>query len=216
MFVERLIYKHVKERLDWYLSRPKRFEDFLIDIGGIDEAEALEARAALEESPPTAVHGYARQGGPFPCFALVLGNENIASDYIGEDGFPFDEDGDAYMDSAGDLVDMHVRRWEHRLDWYVYVAHPDLCLYYYNLLRHIMVGLRTRLQAEDLDEITYSGAELAPDPRYMPSDMFTRRFSITCRADEPYVEDYKPGMGPGVEITGLTVEDDGNVVPYQE
>jgi len=211
MFVERLIFKHVKERLAWYVEDPARYEQFLLD-GGLNEDEALEARKAFVEHPPTTVHAYARQGGPFPCLALVLGAENTAADYLGESMGMMDIDGDVYVDQhTGEPVDCHLRRWEHRFDWYIYAGHPDLTLYYYYLLRHIMVGLRSRLQAEDLDEITYSGAELAPDPRYMPSDVFTRRFSITCRADEPYVEDFKPDVGLGSSITGLAVNDDGSI-----
>ena len=215
MFIERILYKHVKERLAWYIADPARFERFLLTYGNgaIDADEAAAAREAFEDNPPTAVHGYARQGGPFPCFALVLGAESTIQDYLGENVFQLDEDGEEYIDAdTGEPVDVHAKRWDHRFDWYVYEDHPDQCLYYYYLLRHMMVGLRSRLQAEDLDEITYQGAELAPDPRYMPANMFTRRFSITCRADEDYVEDYSPDVGKGTSIVGLH-GDDGPEIP---
>lgn len=209
MFVERILFNVVEERLQWYINDPKRYKQFLLD-GGLTETEAENAREAFESRPPTTIHGYARQGGYFPCFALVLGNESTAQDYLGETVMGFDEDGEYYVDvNTGDRVDIHSRRWENRYDWYVYADHPDSCLYYYYLLRHIMLSSLTRLQDSDLDEITYSGAELAPDPRYLPSDMFTRRFTVTLRSDEPYVEDFKPSIGQGASIEGIAIDTDG-------
>ena len=210
MFIERIIFQLVEEGIAWYAANPARYERFLI-AGGLTETEAVAARQAFVDQPPTAIHGYARQGGPFPCLALVLGGENTAQDWVGEDVSPLGSDGEPCLDpETNEVGDYKGRRWEHRFDWFVYADHPDLTLYYYYLLRRIMVGLRSQLQAEGLDEITYQGAELAPDPRYMPSDMFTRRFSITLRADELYIERHQPGVGLGRSIRGLRTEDEGS------
>jgi hypothetical protein len=211
MFLERIVFSHVKNRLQWYIDDPRRFESFLLS-GGLDEEEAASAKENFTEYPPALLHGFARQGGVFPCYALVLGNESTAQDYLGENALPIDEDGNEYIDpDTGERIDIHVRRWEHRLDWYVYANHPDQALYNYYLLRHIMVGLRSRLQEEHLDEILFNGAELAPDPRYLPSDIFTRRFSMNFRSDEDYVEDYRPGVGQGTQIRGLAIQDSGEI-----
>ncbi|MCU0912927.1 MAG: hypothetical protein MUC88_00015 [Planctomycetes bacterium] len=207
-FVERIIWERLHSQVEELKLEPVLYEKFLIGCG-LPEEEAKIGRERWEERPVSVVHGYARGGTPFPVIALVLGQESTAQDYIGEDGEMLDEDGMPYLDDHGNVEDPHVRRWEQRYDAYVYADHPDECLYLYQLAKHILVSGRSVFQAEGLDEITYSGAELAPDPRYMPSEMFTRRFSITLRADEEY---HDPIPQRGTTIRGMVVADDEPVV----
>jgi hypothetical protein len=62
------------------------------------------------------------------------------------------------------------------------------------------------LQAKDIEEITYTGAELAPDTRYMPDNIFVRRFSIDCKSDQNY-QDRGDGVGVGDRVSAM--QDDG-------
>jgi len=204
-FVERIIFTRLETQIDAMIAEPRLYERFLVDCG-LEEAEAKIARERWVERPVSVVHGYARGGTAFPVIAVVLGSESTVLDYLGEDGSALDEEGEEYFDDEGNLVDAHVRRWEQRYDLYVYAEHPDEALYLYQLAKQIMVSGRGEFQAAGLDEITYSGAELAPDPRYMPSEMFTRRFSVTLRADEQYLE---PASGAKIKaIQGVAVLDD--------
>jgi len=146
----------------------------LVALGAVATAVPFSAFLIAAEVNPAARLGIA--GYVVPVIAVVLGSESTVLDYLGEDGSALDEEGEEYFDDEGNLVDAHVRRWEQRYDLYVYAEHPDEALYLYQLAKQIMVSGRGEFQAAGLDEITYSGAELAPDPRYMPSEMFTRRF----------------------------------------
>jgi|WetSurMetagenome_2_1015567.scaffolds.fasta_scaffold32790_3 hypothetical protein len=204
-FIERLIFTRLEKQFEALKADPRIYERFLLDCG-LDAEEALIGRQRWEERPASVVHGYSRGGAPFPVVALVLGQESTVQDYLGEDGEPLGEDGEEYLDDEGNRVDAHVRRWEHRYDLYVYAEHPDEALYLYQLVKQIMVSGRKEFLDADLDEITYSGAELAPDPRYMPSEMFTRRFSITLRADVQYNDSLE--APPFATMRGIAVADD--------
>lgn len=191
---ERIIYDRIKDRLDWYAAEALRFEVFLL-ARGIGADEAHRAREAFADTAPTLVMGYARQGTQFPCVALVLGTDSNVDDYLGEDapmlGTDDDDDEglDYYRDEDGQIVDPHMRRWEGRADLFVYSDHPDMTLYLYHIVKDICVRSRKVWHSAAFEDVRYSGAELAPDPKYLPTDMFTRRFSITLRYHEYYTDD---------------------------
>jgi len=224
MFWERIIYNRLVDGLQPYLDDPRKFKKFLTD-NGLLEAEAEEARRyfagdavsdpVLEARPPHPIMGYARPGGPFPTWAVTLGNESTDQDYLGEDGSGRDDDGEIYIDpETGVPIDWKIRRWGHRYDVLTYVDHPDVCRYYYELCKHILVSGRSLFQSEDLDEITYQGAEMAPDPRYLPPNIFVRRFSISLRADQTYKDEVPEGstatlgVGLGRQIEAF-IDDSG-------
>lgn len=241
IFIERIIYRELRAGLDRLIAKPDIYEGFLLD--GLDaedlsgaEAEdardeAARARQVFEANPPEVIHGYARVDGVFPCYAIVLGSESTDADFLGEeamDSYLADyEDDDSrrvYLDGDGDRVDYHVRRWGHNFDVYTYADHPDLCLYYYYLCKQILAEARSDFLTADLDEIVYTGAELAPDTRYLPSGMFVRRLGVKLASDQVYRELVRPGIGAAARVSGIHVaEDDSDatgvaalVTPYVE
>ena len=199
MFIERLIFNRLTDGLQKYIDDPRLYKAFLID-GGLLEEEAEEARRyfagdatvdpPIEAKPPHPIMGYARPGGPFPAWAVTLGNESTVQDYLGEDGSGRGLDGEVLIDfETGEPIDAKVRRWEHRYGIITYTDHPDVALYYYELCKYIMVSGRSVFQLADLDEITYQGAEIAPDARYLPPDVFARQFSVQLRSDFEYQDE---------------------------
>lgn len=226
MFHERRIYRVLQRGISWWTSHPRELLEFLED--GLVDTEAsaeevadarAEARKAMEdlvEKPPVPCHGYARSGGPFPCWAIVLGQEVTAQDFLGEDASNQDEDGEQYLDNDDNPVDVHVRRWGHHFDIYLYAGHPDKCLYHYYLCRQILVEARAGFEVGGMQEITYTGAELAPDPRYIPENVFVRRFSIDCRSDQEYrTHKDQGGVGIGRQVSAMQ-DDDGQSDPGGE
>jgi len=194
-FVERIIFDRLTDGLQPFLDDPKLFERFLIN-GGLTAVEAANARTyfegdaladpVIEPRPPHPIMGYARPGGPFPAWAITLGTEDTGDPYLGDEASSLDDEGNMFVDEEGNLVDCKIRRWNHRYDVFTYTDHGDVCLYYYQLAKHILVSGLTIFQAADLDNFGFSGAELAPDPRYLPPNIYVRRFSITLQADQDY------------------------------
>jgi hypothetical protein len=209
-WVERIVYEHLVEALQEYIDDPTLYRQFLLD-GGLSEAEAVSAMLYFEGDPsaappwdqprpPKPVMGYARSDGVFPCWAVVLGTEGNDSDYVGEDAAGLDEEGELTTDTLGNPVDVHIRPWAHRIDIITYADHPDIALYYYQLSKQILVSGRSAFQILDLDEITYSGRELMPDPRLLPSTMWMRSLSMSVKSDQEYNEKLRPGVGIGKKI----------------
>lgn len=197
--IERILYTVLKEGLDWFIESPIRFERWLVAEKLLDAEEAGHARLFFEGDPaadppvepkyPHLIHGYARTGGPFPCAALCLGGEDIATDYIGEDAAFLDTDGEPYEDpETGRIVDPKVRRMRYTFQLMIHAQHPDVAVWYYHLMKWILMSSRAKLIAQDVEEMTFSGRDMAPDPRYLPDDIWTRMLTITVEGDETWEE----------------------------
>lgn len=185
MFIERIIYRILTNEIEAFKSDPAAFEAFIYS-GTKSTDEAAKARAYFELHPPTVIHGFPRTDSVFPCIAIVLAGEGIAQDYIGEDAYNTDENGMMFLDSDGMAMDMHVRRWNHNFDALIYADHPDICLYYYNLARQILMAGKNEFIRNDYDQVSFTGADLAPDPRYSPEFLFLRRLGISLQSDLTY------------------------------
>lgn len=133
--------------------------------------------------PPTVVSGYARAEGPFPCWAVTLLSEEGIQDYtgIGQQA--------AFIGGMGADADcknrtVFKRRVQGTYGINIYAEHPDVCSSYYRVARKILnVGMWRMLQG-GLNEPSLSGADLAPDPRYAPENLFIRRLTVTVDFEE--------------------------------
>jgi len=76
-------------------------------------------------------------------------------------------------------------------------------VYYYHLLRSILFEKKAEFQAQGLQNVEYSGRDVAPDPRYLPEGMFLRTLTITCERDETSTE----AKGAGTSVDGVFVDD---------
>lgn len=214
---ERTIYRIIKSGLAVFTDRPSRFEKFLLTEVELDADEAAKGRLyfaggvldgeTIPARPPTLVHGYARQGGPFPCWALTLAGERRSTDYLNQDGAALDEDGDPFIDEdSGRVVDAKYRRVEYTMNILVITDHPDVTLWYYHLLKYILLAQMEVLEAAHLDDLDLSGADLAPDARYLPADMYARSLTLTVQTDETWSTEI--AGGGGTRVSGIHVDDD--------
>lgn len=197
MMIERQLFEVVKAGLDWFKADARRFSRWLVAEQLIEESEAENARIFFEGQPladppvppksPTLVHGYARTGGPFPCIALTLGGEDIATDYLGRDASMLDSEEDYYLDPEdGRVVDPHIRRLRYTFNLLIHAQHPDVCVWYYHLLKQIIMSAHAELETRNVEDLVFSGRDMAPDQRYLPDDIFTRMLTVTCEGDETW------------------------------
>lgn len=222
--VERELYVVINAGLEWYKAKPERFERFLLEEQELSAEEAARARLyfaggadadgnVVPAKPPTLIHGYARTGGPFPCWALTLGGEKIHTDYLGKDAAFLDSDGEHFIDAeTGAVVDPKIRRMQYTFNILVHADHPDICVYYYHLLKQIVMSSQDTLEDRDVEDLEFSGQDMAPDPRYLPSDIFTRLFQVVVQGDETWAKRTFPEPGPKT-VTGLHIDDDGSQEP---
>ncbi len=227
IFIERIIFRVLTAGLAEMIADPAKFEKFILD-GLTDEGsttdeltaaqdEAARAREYFEANPPTVLHGYARVDGVFPCWCITLGGESTDQDWLGQDDYdsylldPEDDESRVLCtDDDGNRVDPKTRRWGHNFEVWTYVDHPDLCLYFYYLAKQLLAEGFSSFQAVDLDEITYTGADMAPDTRYLPSGMFVRKLAMKTSSDQHYIERLRPGVGAASSIAGGHIAEDEN------
>jgi len=215
---ERLLFTILKGELAYYKAdEGQRFERFLLEEQLLDADEAAQARLyfaggvnglgnTIEAQPPSLHHGYPRTGGPFPLWAITLGGERDTQTYLGDDAFPVDEDGDLYADpETGAVVDPKIRRVEYTYNILCLADHPDITLYYYYLLKQIILSQREEFIAADLDPPSITGADLAPDPRFLPDHIFARQLTVTIEGEECWPSQRTGGYAR--EITGLHLDD---------
>jgi hypothetical protein len=215
---ERIIFKVVNDGLQRFKDKPIRFERFLLNEIELEAEEAAKGRLYfaggvdtagndVEARPPTLIHGYARQGGPFPCWALTLAAERRAQDYLNQDAAALDEDDELEVDpETGEVVDAKVRRVEYTYNFLVITDNADVTLWYYHLLKFIILSQYDVLKAHHLDDPDLSGADMAPDPRYLPSDVFARSLTLSVQTDETWTTEIAGGGGN--RVGGIHVDDD--------
>jgi hypothetical protein len=215
---ERIIFKVVKDGLQRFIDKPIRFERFLRQEIELEPEEAAKGRLyfaggvdaagnTVEARPPTPIHGYARQGGPFPCWALTLAAERRSQDYLDQDGAALDEDGEPFFDEeTGKVVDAKYRRVEYTYNFLVITDNADVTLWYYHLLKFIVLSAYDVLKEHHLDDPDLSGADLAPDPRYLPSDVFARSLTLSIQTDETWTTEIAGGGGN--KVSGIHIDDD--------
>jgi hypothetical protein len=200
---ERSIHAVIDEGIKKATARPKLLRR-LLSVPGWEEREIddLVERWGSDEGKPNVVHGYARIGGPFPCYAIVLSAEGGDQDYIG-DGYGLDLQDDGVKaliaeeeKEAGEPLECGTQRWRFTYSVYVYAEHPEVCLAYYNVLRSIFIGSKRRLLEDGMETPTFSGLDLMPEADKTPESIFVRQFNITGYAHLFFTSAI--GLGPFV------------------
>jgi len=219
---ERRIYEVIEDGLQVFKDDPAALELWALESLELDATEAAKLRLyfaggtnadgdTIEARPPILVHGYPRVDGPFPCWAMTLGAEAIEQDYLGKDAPFLDSDGEKYYDSrSGEVVDPKARRLQYRYELLVITDHPDITVYYYHLLKLILMANQSTLEEKDVEDMGFSGADVAPDPRYLPPDVFTRVLSITVSGDEVWCENLRETYAN--RVSGIALDDTGEGV----
>jgi hypothetical protein len=216
MFLERVLFNILSEGITRWTSNRKLLKEFFLD-GGLTDDEAGKAADILIAEPPNPLHGYARSGSQFPAWAITLGSESTSQDYLGEeasntaepDFVGGEQEGEVYLDDDGNRINQKARRWQNVFDLFIYTNHPDVTLYHYHLCKRICSESQMDLMEGGLEQVVYSGADLAPDPRYMPPGLYVRRFTISCQSDQNWPT--RLGVGDGARVSA-SQQDDGQSV----
>ena len=149
-------------------------------LNTLSDDEKSKARAYFKDHAPQVIQGYPRVDAEFPLFAVTLTSDSEANRYVGTSEH-------AATDLIGTKTGVEFNKWTQGVfTIFVYASHPDLCSWYYRVLRRICnVGIQF-LISEGLDNPSITGAELAPDPRYTPDNLFVRRLTLTVEYDEEW------------------------------
>ena len=154
--------------------------DLLDDILALEDEELGKAKTYWTTHPPSVVDGYARFDKPFPILAIVLSGDSNLQDYLGV--------GEEALLDEDDIVvgELFKRRMLGTFTIFVYADHPDVCLWYYQIARRILNVAVPYMIARKFEDPKLDGADLAPDPRYMPDNIFVRRITIAGEYEEEW------------------------------
>lgn len=162
------------------LAQVLRGQD-LDDDRAISDDELAKIRALWASNPPSVVQGFARENSPFPLFAVTLGRDVPVQDYIGQSI----SDAIAEAEITGQPA-RFGRRVGGAFNVYVYAQHPDTVVWNYRIARHILSVATPRLIRAGLQEPQLSGADLMPEPKYTPDNLYVRRLSVEVEYNEAW------------------------------
>jgi len=218
--IERTLYDIIESRLEWFKADDgQRFERFLLETLEVTAAEAAKGRlyfaggtdsegTTIEAKPPVLLQGYPRQTGPFPCWTILLGNDQEVASVLNDDASPLDSDGEYLYDpETGERVDPKVRFVSYTLQIMVLSEHPDVTQWYYWLLKLIILSQHDAIVQADYSAPRLSGGDLAPDSRYLPAHLFARQLTVQVDGEETWEEAFE---GIGSSIAGIAIDDTGD------
>lgn len=131
----------------------------------------------FQAEPPKAILGYPRSTAVFPCFSIILENEEESDAFLGDyagETTP-DEDVKDFQEYVGAF-------YNSTYGIYIYAEHPDVCVYLYQFAKSVIHAGKPFLFSCGVVALSLSGGELAPDETYMPENMFMRVLRVQLRA----------------------------------
>lgn len=148
-------------------------------LANIPADQRATARERWASNPPDVRYGFATTDGPFPMFGVVIGSDQPKQEML-DDGTLWDPDEEE--DVAQSLVEASV----HIL---CYATNRDETAWLYRALRRILNAARPRFRTKGFTPFVLSGADLMPEQRLAPHDIWGRRVSMTFT----YQEDWPVG-----------------------
>ena len=224
--VERTIKAILDAGIAYFQADSRRISTLFVREFGLEETEAANIRAYFDfdpsagepGGPPTVNYGYPRQSGPFPAWSIVLGGDTVRQRYIGDDlGTDTDELAELTNLDGEPALGMG---WfmQNQIDIYSYVLNvPDVCLYYYWLLRFLIMTNTDVFDAAGYTNLELTGQEIAPDLRYLPEGVWIRRMRVTVETNETWFsEKGKAARISGAFVAGGPEDDDDGLTEPRE
>ena len=219
--MERLIFTALEQQRDEALADPSIIEEYFRKTRRITEQSELDAIVThFVNSPPDIFHGFPREDSKFPAWSIILAAENESTNFLGDEGDIIGELPPDMVDSsipggwldpdnpdagADELVKIETQRYM----VLTYSKHVDVSIAYYQISKLFMTRARAFLkEAGELLGIKFSGGDIFPDPRYIPSHLHTRQMTIEVEVVERVVG---PKPARAFKVFGLHFPTDENV-----
>lgn len=181
--IQRYLFEVLTLGVAEFLAKPVLIEDIFDQQYGLDASETAAVKEYFLENPPEVINGYARQDTKFPAIAIVLAGESESEDFLGYSGGQVEDDGDPL-----NHADIESAVWQHTYHIFSYADHPDVCLWYYEMVKTMIWSAMRALEAKGLMVMSMSGMELAPDPKYLPEHLFVRQLTFQCQREFQFVD----------------------------
>lgn len=204
--IQRSLFAALKLGLDAIARDPAILDDIFGDNGfGLTPKEIEGIQTFFAEQPPTVVHGYARRDHTYPLIAITLGNESEVERFLGNSAGQVEDEDDP--DFGAECL---VTIWQHAYNIFIYSEHPDVTQYVYEVAKSIILTSDAAFQRLGFTQTSVTGMDLAPDPRYIPENLFVRQLAFTCQREFLRV-DRATKLGKAFALRGLHIERDGSL-----
>lgn len=214
MMLERLIYRAIKDGIALFQNDPELLVEFFCTEALLEKKEAEEIRDFFLANIPDVIHGYARRDAKFPLYAITLTSMGQDQGFIGDEG-SFHDDREDPDYGADDWASI----FSYQYNVIVYSQHPDITLYYFNLLQLFLITAEPLFKGKgDAFDINFSGSDMVPDATTMPAGLFLRRFQVQMKRQyTQIVAGSKLGrawrlQGMHIDRAGAVDEDVGDVL----
>ena len=202
--IHRYIHNVLTTGVAAYLADPRLVDDLFDQLYAVETSESAAVKTYFLDKGLNVYNGYPRLDAKLPFVAIILASEGEAETFIGNYAGMITEDGDALY---GAEVSGAV--WDHVYHLPVVSEHPDVTAYLYELVKILLLaGLEYLIDQECMD-FSFSGQDLAPDPRYIPERLFVRQLVFSCKRQFLRI-DRDSRLTKAFQISGLHVDRSGS------
>ena len=199
---------------------PTLLDDLFEANYGLEATEVDAVKEYWAEKPLNVVNGFARRDSDFPLIAITLASEQETQHFLGDSAGQEEDPEDEFYQ-----YDIESAIWGHVYRLLIYTDHPDVTAWYYEIVKTILLSGLNILTGEGCFEYRMNGAELAPDPRYIPEHLYGRVLTFSCEREFQRV-DRRSRIMKGFAVEGIHIDRSGSpndvggvktlVVPYSE
>ncbi len=175
--IERLIYKAIETGLEHFRNEPALVDALFDDLMQLPSDDVSEIKSVLDKKKIEIVHGYARVETKVPAIAIVLGGESESNHFLD------DIVGQGTLGENQDKKLSYGAMWTHRFDISIYTDNPDESIYLYQIVKSCILAYRFAFIKAGLHTVDISGTDVHPAERYLPSHLFVRQLTISCKRE---------------------------------
>jgi len=187
-----------------YKADPRLVDDLFENLYDLEDTEVEAIKTYFADKGLNVYNGFPRLDSKIPFVAIILAGENEAETFLGNYVGMVDDDGDTLYGA-----DIEGSFWNHVYHLPVVSEHPDVTSYMYELVKMaLLVGLSV-LSDKGCFQYSFSGADLAPDPRYIPARMFVRQLTFSCERQFARL-DRDSRLSKAFAVAGLHVDSSGS------
>lgn len=196
--IQRRLYDLLTAGLKAFADDPSMYDVVFGQYLGLDDPEVAGVKRYFKAKPIRVQHGYQHGDIRPPLVAIILQAESQSQKVLGDAAYlPMGHASNRSI-GAGSL-------WQNSYQLMCYAENIDGACYIYELVKAIFICSHGAMAKLGIIDPSYTGQDLAPDPRYLPENLFVRVLGVS--AQSTYVLPELLSRSPlGVAIEGLFVE----------
>ncbi|RYF12722.1 MAG: hypothetical protein EOO40_00540 [Deltaproteobacteria bacterium] len=204
--IQRFIHQILTQMLNAMRTDPTLYKDLFSTTWGLSDAEVAGIVAYFAQHPIKVAHGFSNAEVQPPLMSITLQAESQSDFMLGDlagintvappgwKGGGMAQYG-AYEEGA---------IWEYSYRVLCISENLDVTSYMYEMAKAALILGRNTLIKHGVLLPTYTGMDLAPDPRYIPENLFARVLGVRCKC--PFIlTDRASALGRAFNVSGLAI-----------